>query len=209
MEQEMDEWKKLMLIHKFALDKVNTKLNILNEEFQHIHQYNPIEHIKSRLKNQHGIIQKLNRKGYALTPENARRHVHDIAGIRITCSFAADIYQVLQMLKQQRDIQLAHVKDYIKQPKPNGYQSLHAIIEIPVFMAASTEKTMVEVQIRTAAMDFWAGLEHKLFYKFDGVIPPRLQRELKSAADTMTELDQKMEVIKQEMDFVKNGGTFI
>jgi putative GTP pyrophosphokinase len=209
MEQEMDEWKKLMLIHKFALDEVNTKLNIFNEEFQHIHQYNPIEHIKSRLKNQQGIIQKLNRKGYALTPENARRHVHDIAGIRITCSFASDIYHVLQMLKQQRDIQLAHVKDYIKQPKPNGYQSLHAIIEIPVFMAASTEKTMVEVQIRTAAMDFWAGLEHKLFYKFDGVIPPLLQRELKSAADTMTELDQKMEAIKQEMDFVKNGGTFI
>ncbi|WP_050181673.1 GTP pyrophosphokinase [Domibacillus robiginosus] len=209
MDQEIDKWKKLMLTHKFALDEVNTKLNILNEEFQHIHRYNPIEHIKSRLKHQDGIIEKLKRKGYPLTSENARRYVRDIAGIRIICSFTSDIYHVLHMLSNQRDIRVVQVKDYIQQPKPNGYQSLHVMIEIPVFLTVSTEKTMVEVQIRTTAMDFWASLEHKLFYKFDGVIPTLFQKELKSAADTMTVLDQKMNAIKCEMDFMKRGGTFI
>lgn len=119
MNQEMEKWKKLMLIHKFAMDEVNTKLQISNEEFQHIHQYNPIEHIKSRLKHQQGIIQKLERKGYALPPKNARRYVHDMAGIRITCSFTSDIYHVLRMIKHQRDITVVNVKDYIQKPKPN------------------------------------------------------------------------------------------
>ncbi|WP_046175271.1 GTP pyrophosphokinase [Domibacillus indicus] len=209
MEQEIKKWKKLMLIHKFALDEVNTKLQILNEEFQHIHQYNPIEHIKSRLKNQEGIVRKLERKGHAVTPENARRHVHDIAGVRITCSFTSDIYRVVQMIQHQRDIQVVILKDYIKNAKPNGYQSLHLIVEIPVFLAASTEKTLVEIQIRTVAMDFWASLEHKLFYKFEKEIPQALGRELKSAAETMKVLDEKMEAIKREMDFVKQGGTFL
>ncbi len=198
-----------MLIHKFAMDEVNTKLQILNEEFQHIHQYNPIEHIKSRLKHQQGIIQKLERKGYALTPENARRYVHDMAGIRITCSFTSDIYHVLRMIKHQRDITVVNLKDYIQKPKPNGYQSLHLIVKIPVFLAASTEKTLVEIQMRTVAMDFWASLEHKLFYKFDQEIPHALRKELKSAADTMKVLDEKMESIKCEIDFVKSGHTFM
>lgn len=208
MKEEMEEWKKLMLVHKFAMDEVNTKLHILNEEFQHIHQSNPIEHMKSRLKSQNGIVQKLERKGYALTPENARRHVHDIAGIRITCSFTSDIYHVSRMIQQQRDLTVIQSKDYIQQAKPNGYQSLHLIVQVPVFLAASTEKTLVEIQLRTAAMDFWASLEHKLFYKFDREIPPALRSELKSAAETMKALDEKMEAIKKEMDFLKSRQVF-
>ncbi|WP_186580865.1 GTP pyrophosphokinase [Aquibacillus kalidii] len=203
MEEQFNEWKNGLLIYKFALDEINTKLNILNEEFQFIHNHNPIEHIKSRIKTPEGIIKKLKRKELPITLANARENVNDIAGIRITCSFVSDIYKIYELISSQDDIKVISVKDYIRNPKPNGYRSFHLILEVPVFLAASTELVKVEIQIRTIAMDTWASLEHKIFYKFDQDIPDVLKNELKLAADTVCELDEKMASINKEVDKIK------
>lgn len=203
MEQTFNDWKNSLLIYKFALDEINTKLNILNEEFQFIHKHNPIEHIKSRIKKPEGIVAKLKRKGLEVTIDHAKQHVQDIAGIRITCSFVSDIYKIYEMISSQDDIRIVSVKDYIKNPKDNGYRSFHLILEVPVFLASRTEHVKVEIQIRTIAMDTWASLEHKIFYKFDEDIPQILKDELKQAADTVRALDDKMAHINKEVDVIK------
>ncbi|WP_407271008.1 GTP pyrophosphokinase family protein [Radiobacillus sp. PE A8.2] len=205
MNTVLNEWKDFLIVYKFALDEINTKLKILNENFQFVNGHNPIEHVKSRLKTPESIIDKLNRKGYEVTTANAKKFVKDIAGIRITCSFVSDIYRIYNMLEQQDDITVVKKKDYLKNPKANGYQSLHLIIEIPVFLTDRREPVLVEVQIRTIAMDFWASLEHKIYYKFNQNVPNRLLSELKNAADQVTYLDKKMESIKDEMDNVKSS----
>ncbi|MDL4839265.1 GTP pyrophosphokinase [Aquibacillus rhizosphaerae] len=202
-QDNFNEWKNGLLIYKFALDEINTKLNILNEEFQFIHNHNPIEHIKSRIKDPESIIRKLKRKGLPVTLENARANLNDIAGIRVTCSFVRDIYKIYEMITTQDDIKTIKVKDYIKNAKENGYRSLHIILEVPVFLADRTEYVPVEIQVRTIAMDTWASLEHKIFYKFDQDIPEILKQELKLAADTVTALDDKMEYINTEVDKIK------
>ncbi|WP_188457011.1 GTP pyrophosphokinase [Virgibacillus oceani] len=194
------EWKNLFKIYKFALDEVNTKLNILNEDFQFIHQHNPIEHLNSRIKTPESTMEKLARKGLEPTLENAKKYIHDIAGIRITCSFITDIYSIYELIRKQDDINILQIKDYIKQPKPNGYKSLHLIIDVPIFLTDRVEKVKVEIQIRTIAMDFWASLEHKIYYKFDKAIPASLRNELKEAADSANYLDERMEKIKTEVD---------
>ncbi|GAA5417203.1 GTP pyrophosphokinase YwaC [Paraliobacillus ryukyuensis] len=204
LEKQFHEWKNHLLVYKFALDEINTKLSILSEEFEFMHNHNPMEHIKSRLKEPTSIMSKLKRKGLALTVENAKRYVLDIAGVRVTCSFVADIYKVHDMLCQQDDIQVLKVKDYIHEPKPNGYRSFHLIVEVPVFLADHTERVPVEIQIRTIAMDTWASLEHKIFYKFEQAIPQELLHELKQAADTVKALDDKMEHIHYEVDQIKH-----
>ncbi|MCT4607003.1 MAG: GTP pyrophosphokinase family protein [Marinisporobacter sp.] len=193
------EWNNLLLIYRFALSEVNTKLNILNEEFQFIHSHNPIEHIKSRVKSTDSIISKLERKGYAITLENAQKYIHDIAGIRIICSFTSDIYTIYELIKKQSDINIIEIKDYIKNPKPNGYQSLHLIVEIPVFLSDRTAPVKVEIQIRTIAMDFWASLEHKIFYKFNKIVPESITDQLKECADVISHLDYTMLDIKNKM----------
>lgn len=201
--QSYRDWAELLLHYKFALEEVTTKLKILNEELQFIHNYNPIEHIKTRLKNPESIRAKLIRKGYSVTPENAKAFIRDIAGVRVICSFTADMYQVFDMLKQQHDIRIIEVKDYVAHPKPNGYQSLHAIIEIPVFLSNCTEPVVVEVQIRTVAMDFWASLEHKIFYKYQEHIPAHIKERLKETADIATQLDQRMFELNEEVQQFK------
>lgn len=197
---ELEEWKDLLILYKFGLDEINTKLKILNEEFKYMYNHNPIEHLKSRVKDPAGIAEKLKRKGCAATKENARQYVQDIAGIRIISSFVSDIYKIYDMLNQQDDIRVIEVKDYIKKPKPNGYKSLHLILEIPVFLSNRTEMVKVEVQIRTVAMDFWAGIEHKLYYKYEKKVPDHLAGELLKAAETVHALDAKMGVLKKEVD---------
>jgi putative GTP pyrophosphokinase len=199
-----NELKRFMMTYKFAIDEVNTKLNILKEEFQYVHDYNPIEHISSRIKSPESILKKVNRKKCGLSLASIKENIQDIAGIRITCSFISDIYKVSEMIKKQKDISVIECKDYIKNPKPNGYQSLHLIIKIPVFMSDRVEHTYVEIQIRTIAMDFWASLEHKIYYKFNKEIPERLTRELKEAALSATELDQKMERLHKEVNVIKS-----
>lgn len=199
-----NELTRFMMTYKFAIDEVNTKLNILKEEFQYIHDYNPIEHSISRVKSPESILKKAYRKNCGLSLAAIKENIQDIAGIRITCSFISDIYKVSEMITKQRDITVIERKDYIQNPKPNGYQSLHLIIKIPVFMSDRVEHTFVEIQIRTIAMDFWASLEHKIYYKFNKEVPERITRELKEAAVSATELDKKMERLHEEVKVIKN-----
>lgn len=194
---------RFMMAYKFALDEVNTKINILKEEFRYTHDYSPIEHTTSRLKSPEGIFKKAKRKNCGYSLPVIKEKVKDIAGIRITCSFRSDIYRLSEMLCSQKDIEVVECKDYIKEPKPNGYQSLHLIVKVPVFMSDREERVFVEIQIRTIAMDFWASLEHKIYYKYNNVVPERLTNELKEAAISATELDRKMEALHKEVSELK------
>ncbi|WP_209978763.1 GTP pyrophosphokinase [Paenibacillus eucommiae] len=207
---QVDQFKKFkneitrfMMVYKFALDAMETKIEILQEEFHFLHDYNPIENTKSRLKSPESIIKKLYRKGFDISFSSIKNNIKDIAGLRITCSFISDIYRISEMLRNQHDLKILEVKDYIKTPKPNGYQSLHMLIEIPIFMSDRQELVCIEVQIRTIAMDFWASLEHKIFYKYNQAVPPRLLQELKEAADSASLLDQQMERLHREIEEIK------
>ncbi|WP_339224417.1 GTP pyrophosphokinase family protein [Paenibacillus sp. FSL H8-0332] len=199
------ELTRFMMIYKFALAEMETKIDILKEEFQLLHDYSPIEHTKSRIKSPESIMKKMLRKNSELSLAQIRSSIKDIAGLRITCSFISDIYQVSAMLQNQDDLKVLEVKDYIKNPKPNGYQSLHLLIEVPVFMSDCQEHVCVEVQIRTIAMDFWASLEHKIFYKYSQAVPEHLTRELKNAADKAYELDLQMERLHREIKEIKDS----
>lgn len=197
------ELTRFMMSYKFALHEMNTKIDILKQEFHYIHEYNPIEHVNSRLKAPESILKKVKKKGYELSLPAIRENVRDIAGIRITCSFISDIYEISDMLQRQKDITVIECKDYIKNPKPNGYQSLHLILQVPIFMSDREENMYVEIQIRTIAMDFWASLEHKIYYKYNKEVPAHLTEELKEAADSATKLDRKMEEIHRKMALIK------
>lgn len=194
-----DDFARLLMSYKFGLDEVMTKVNILKEEFTYIHDYSPIEHVRSRVKSPESILKKAHRKNCPLTVEHIKASISDIAGIRITCSFVEDTYVIRDLLVAQDDITVIQVKDYIASPKANGYQSLHLIVEIPVFMSDRVEPVRVEIQIRTVAMDFWASVEHKIYYKYDGAVPESLLAELKEAADAVTRLDNKMERLYGEV----------
>ncbi|MBT9778121.1 GTP pyrophosphokinase family protein [Clostridium sp. MCC353] len=189
---QIDQWKSVMFLYNSALKEINTKIEILNNEFVHIYDYNPIEHIKSRLKTPESIVQKLKRYGWEVTIENMTDKLNDIAGIRIICSFTSDIYMIADMISRQSDVTVLFVKDYIKNPKPNGYKSYHMVVTIPIYLTDGPVETKVEIQIRTVAMDFWASLEHKIYYKFEGNAPAYLQQELKACADMVDMLDAKM-----------------
>lgn len=199
--EDVDSWKTIMFLYNSALKEVSTKLEILNDEFQHVHKYNPIEHIKSRIKSPESIVKKLKKYGYETSIENMVLYVNDIAGIRITCSFTSDIYRIADMLGRQSDIKILEVKDYIKAPKPSGYKSYHMIVAVPIFLSDSVVDTKVEIQIRTIAQDFWASLEHKIYYKYEGNAPDYISQELRECAHIVSQLDEKMlylnEAIKQ------------
>lgn len=197
------ELTRFMMAYKFALDEVNTKINILKDEFNYIHDYNPIEHVNSRVKSPESLFKKIQRKNLDLSLESIRENIKDIAGVRITCSFVTDIYKISEMLQKQKDVKVIDYKDYISNPKPNGYRSLHLIIEIPIFMSDREELVPVEIQIRTIAMDFWASLEHKIFYKYNKDVPKALVMELKDAATSAAELDLKMERLNKEIGVFK------
>ena len=195
--EQIDQWRSVMFLYDSALKKMNTKIEILNNEFINRYDYNPIEHIKSRLKTADSIVNKLKKDGREVSIENMQEYLSDIAGIRIICSFTSDIYQIAQIISGQRDVTVLHVKDYIKYPKPNGYKSYHMVVTIPVYLSEGKRDTKVEIQIRTIAMDFWASLEHKIAYKFEGKAPDYLERELKSCADMVDMLDMKMFSLNQ------------
>jgi len=194
---QVDQWKSVMFLYDSALKEISTKIEILNNEFVHIYNYNPIEHIKSRLKTPDSIGKKLKRYDYDATIDNMVEKLNDIAGIRIICSFTSDIYQIAEMITKQSDVTVLYVKDYIKYPKPNGYKSYHMVITIPIYLTDGPVDTKVEIQIRTVAMDFWASLEHKIYYKFEGNAPAYLQQELKACADVVNMLDGKMFSLNQ------------
>lgn len=209
---QIEQFKKLktevtrfMMMYQFALNELETKIEILKEEFQFLHDYNPIEHTKSRVKSLESIMTKISRKGVTLSLEDIKRHIKDIAGLRITCSFIADIYQIRDMLKNQFELRVTEEKDYIQHPKPNGYRSLHLLVEVPVVMSDGKENVCVEIQIRTIAMDFWASLEHKIFYKYNQSVPSTLLQELKEASDSANKLDLQMERLHREIAVIKES----
>lgn len=196
---EEEEWKKVMLMYDSALKEVNTKIEILNNEFKLAHQYNPIEHVTSRIKSPQSIAKKIRHNGRELTVENIVKYINDVAGIRIICSFTSDIYRIADLLAKQSDVRVLKVKDYIMCPKENGYTSYHMIVSVPIYLSNTMVNTKVEVQIRTIAMDFWASLEHKIYYKFEGNAPEGIRKQLKECADIVAFLDQKMLSINEEV----------
>lgn len=190
--EDVDSYKTVMFLYGAALKEVGTKLEILNDEFQHVHKYNPIEHIKTRIKTPESIVKKLKRNGYEVTTENMVKHINDIAGVRLICSFTSDIYRLAEMIGNQSDLKVLTIKDYIKNPKESGYKSYHMLVSVPIFLSDSVVDTKVEIQIRTIAMDFWASLEHKIYYKFEGNAPEYISRDLRECAQMVAELDDKM-----------------
>jgi len=197
--EDVDSWKTIMFLYNSALKEVETKLGILNDEFQHVHQYNPIEHIKTRIKTPESIVKKLKKYGYETSVENMVKYVNDIAGVRLICSFTSDIYTLAEMIGKQSDLKVLSIKDYIKNPKESGYKSFHMIVAVPVFLTDSVVETKVEIQIRTIAMDFWASLEHKIYYKLEGEWPEHISQELKNCADMISELDARMLSLNEEI----------
>ena len=196
---DIDSWKEVQLIYNSALKQISTKLEILNDEFQHVHRYNPIEHIKWRIKTPESIVKKLKKHGYESTIDNMVSHVNDIAGIRVICSFASDIYQIAEMISNQSDIRVMSVKDYIVNPKASGYKSYHMLVTVPVYLSDRIADTKVEIQIRTVAMDFWASLEHKIHYKLEGDAPEHIRSELVECAKMVTDLDARMLKLNEEL----------
>ncbi|MFA6937672.1 MAG: GTP pyrophosphokinase family protein [Treponema sp.] len=196
------QFQQLLMLYESGIKQITTKFEILENEFQSKHQRNPIETITSRIKEPMSIAEKLQRKGLSVTIDNMVNKLYDIAGIRVTCPFISDVYHVTQMLLAQDDITLIELKDYIKNPKPTGYRSLHLIVKVDVFFSDQKRAIPVEVQIRTIAMDFWASLEHQLHYKKDYEMPANISEELKMCADIIASTDAKMQ------NLAKNIPTF-
>ena len=178
--EEVENWETLMFLYDAALRQVSTKIDILNEEFAHVHNYNPIEHVKSRIKEPRSIVKKLKRHGREVTLENMLKYINDIAGVRIICSFTSDIYRIADMLARQKDLTVLELTDYLAKPKASGYRSYHMLVTVPVYLSDGVVDTKVEIQIRTIAQDFWASLEHKIYYKFEGNAPDFISKELQS-----------------------------
>ena len=197
---EARQFQKAMMMYTCAIREVKTKLEVLNDDLSVRNSRNPIELIKSRVKKPMSIVEKLQRKGLEVSLENMINCLDDVAGIRVVCSFVDDIYAVADMLVRQDDIRVIAVKDYIKNPKPNGYRSYHMIIEIPVFFSDSKRPMRVEVQIRTIAMDFWASLDHQLKYKKDLGESGEIEQDLRQCADIISQTDNKMLEIRQRIE---------
>ena len=185
--------------YRAAIKQVRTKIEILSEDFAVRHDYNPIHHMERRLKSSESIEEKLVRYCKEVSIESARANILDIAGIRVVCNFIGDVYAIAEMLVEQDDIKLVMKKDYIENPKDNGYRSLHLVLSVPIFLLDGCENVPVEVQIRTVAMDFWASLEHQLRYKKDKELSQDINSELKSCAEASATLDKRMQRLFDEI----------
>ena len=195
----MQEYSKLMAYYRCAIMEVETKFNVLNEEFSLQYDRNPINGIKSRLKSIESIKEKLERKELPYTMQAIEENLNDVAGVRVVCSFTADVYLLAEALLKQDDIQLIEKKDYIANPKENGYRSLHLIVSVPIFLAHEKRIMKVEVQLRTIAMDSWASLEHQLRYKKDLEFTEEMVSELYRCAQLSSELDEKMDALRAQV----------
>ncbi len=193
-EREVSE---LMLKYNFALQLLETQFNILIKEFEFKNKYNPVEHMKSRLKTEKSIIDKLNKKGYEITAKNMISHVHDIIGIRIVCSFLDDVYDIVDIIKSSKQFKIKEEKDYIKNPKSTGYMSYHLIVLVPIYLNETVEHVEAEIQIRTSAMDFWASIDHKVQYKFPSEIPEEVKKEMYNCSLDIRKLDEKMQQLNE------------
>lgn len=207
VQENVYDWQNIMFLYNAAIKEVRTKLDIMNDEFQYIHQYNPIEYIKSRIKTPESIVNKLKRNGYESTIQNMVEHVNDIAGIRVVCSFTSDIYRLAEMIGRQKEFNILYIKDYIKHPKDSGYRSYHMHITVPIQTTKGVVPTKVEIQIRTMAMDFWASLEHDLRYKSQKDIPARISQEMWDAAQAIASIDRQMQAIYKEIQALPNKHT--
>ena len=205
---QLREFQELMMMYNCAIREVRTKLDVLNDEMAVCSPHNPIEMIKSRVKKPRSIVEKLQRRGYPISVDSVLDNLHDVAGVRVICSFIDDIYEVAQMLTKQDDVTLIETKDYIQNPKPNGYRSLHLILEVPVFFSDRKQPMKVEVQIRTIAMDFWASLDHQLRYKRDIENASQISEDLKDCADIISATDQRMQIIKYQI-YGDESGNFM
>ncbi|MBR5547981.1 MAG: GTP pyrophosphokinase family protein [Clostridia bacterium] len=195
----IDEFIGMRFRFQSAMREVRTKLEILDDEFSMRHSRNPIHHMESRIKSPYSILEKLKRKGFPCTPQSAMENLQDIAGIRVVCAYLNDTYAIAELLARQDDLRIIRMRDYIKEPKSNGYRSLHVIVEVPVFLSTGKELLPVEVQIRTIAMDFWASLEHQLRYKETASVPETLNQQLYGAAERIAALDGEMQHIHDQM----------
>ena len=196
-------YKELMAYYKCAMMEVETKFRVLSEELSLEYDRNPIETIKTRLKSVESIGGKLARQNLPITVESIEKNLHDVAGVRIICGFSGDIYSLANAFLKQDDITLVAKKDYIQNPKPNGYRSLHLIVEIPIFLHDEKKKMKVEVQFRTISMDWWASLEHKIRYKKEGTVPAEVAEELRECAEAAAALDQRMEAIQNRLSQIR------
>lgn len=204
VQRKSKEVARLMSYYRCAMMEIETKLNVLNEEFSWEMDHNPISSIKKRLKSMPSIIGKLERKGHPLSMENIEENLMDVAGVRVICSFPEDVYAIRDALIRQDDVVLLEEKDYIKNPKPNGYRSLHLIVGIPIFLAKEKKMMKVEVQLRTIAMDFWASLEHQLRYKKNSYFTKEMAEELTECARNSADLDLRMDAIRKSVEKQKH-----
>ena len=198
----VDDYVTLQCRYSAAMREVKTKLEILDDEFQSKHRRNPIHHIESRIKSLQSIMEKLSRRQHPVSIQSAVENLQDIAGIRVICSYVQDVYTVARLLTSQDDVTVRAVRDYIRQPKDNGYRSLHLIVEIPIFLQDGRQLVPVEVQIRTIAMDFWASLEHSLRYQSKDIVPDDISAELQQVGHDIAALDQRMQAIHDRIEGV-------
>ena len=195
-------------VYAAGIKEITTKLEILDSEFRIKYDYNPIHHIESRLKSPQSLYEKMIKKNIPLDVESLRENVLDVAGVRVTVKYIDDVDRLATLLTKQSDVTLIRVKDYVRNPKANGYRSLHIVVKIPVFLAQSVEYIPVEVQIRTIAMDFWASLEHRLRYKSGGNVSQEMADRLKNCAEQISELDKEMQEIHKEIDGITDDDDF-
>lgn len=200
IKERFQNFQECMMMYSCAIREVRTKFEVLSDHLTVAYRRNPIEMIKSRVKKPDSIIEKLNRKGFEISTESVMKNLNDVAGIRVICSFVNDIYEVANMIASQDDVTVIEVKNYIENPKPNGYRSYHMIIEVPVFFANKKQNVKVEVQLRTIAMDFWASLEHSMKYKKNIAHQEEVSLELKKCADLIAETDLKMQAINESIN---------
>lgn len=196
MNNNIDE---VFLKYEFALQTLLTELNILLKEYEFKNKINPVEHIKSRIKTKESALEKLTRKGYQSDIENMILHVHDMVGVRLVCSFKSDVYDIVNIIKNSKQLQIKKEQDFIKNPKETGYSSFHLNVMVPIYLNDSVEYIEAEIQIRTVAMDFWATLEHKIRYKFEGTIPEEVSKELYNCSTEVKKLDNKMYTLNEKM----------
>lgn len=206
------QYQQLMLVYEGGIKQITTKLDILNREHRVRGMRTPIETVKSRLKTPKSIAGKLARRGLDLSISSILANLNDVAGVRVICPYISDIYSVRDMLLSQADVSLYQEKDYIRNPKPNGYRSLHLVVEVPVYLSDSQQQVRVEIQIRTIAMDFWASLEHELHYKSSEQIPDGIAEELAQCASVIADTDRRMEAIAIRLNQIpdpRSGGETI
>ena len=203
---EKDAFATVMFVYQSALIQMRSRIDVLNNELSQVYSYNPIEYVKTRLKTPESIMQKLRKQGHSFNVNDLIEYIHDIAGIRITCSFFSEVYFLSDMIAKQDNLEVLSIKDYIKNPKESGYMSYHMLLSIPVALADAVIPTKVELQIRTMAMDFWASLEHKMYYKYEGNAPDYFERELQECASIISRLDTKMMSLNEAMKKIDGDG---